>query len=37
MRLLHAYNFHRGGGGADNATRATIGVLRESGLEIETF
>ncbi len=37
MRLLHAYNLHRGGGGADNATRATISVLRESGIEVDTF
>ncbi|CAG1019958.1 D-inositol 3-phosphate glycosyltransferase [Burkholderiaceae bacterium] len=37
MRVLHAYNLHRGGGGADNATRATIGVLRDKGVEVETF
>ncbi len=37
MRVLHACNFHRGGGGADNATRATIEVLRRAGLDIETF
>lgn len=37
MRVLHACNFHRGGGGADNATRATVEVLRRAGLEIETF
>lgn len=37
MRLLHAYNLHRGGGGADNATRATISVLRERGIEVDVF
>ena len=37
MRVLHAYNLHRGGGGADNATRATIRVLRQAGVEVETF
>lgn len=37
MRLLHAYNLHRGGGGADNATRATIGVLRARGIEVDVF
>lgn len=37
MRVLHAYNLHRGGGGADNATLATIEVLRERGVEVETF
>lgn len=37
MRVLHAYNLHRGGGGADNATRATIRVLREAGVEVEEF
>lgn len=37
MRVLHAYNLHRGGGGADNATRATIDALRRAGTEIEVF
>lgn len=37
MRVLHAYNLHRGGGGADNATLATINALRQLGVEIETF
>lgn len=36
-RVLHAYNLHRGGGGADNATRATIAVLREAGVEVDEF
>jgi hypothetical protein len=33
MRVLHAYNQHRGGGGADNATRATIELSRNHGLK----
>lgn len=37
MRVLHAYNQHRGGGGADNAARATIEVSRRHGLEVEVF
>lgn len=37
MRLLHAYNLHRGGGGADNATRATISVLRARGIAVDVF
>jgi glycosyltransferase involved in cell wall biosynthesis len=37
MRVLHAYNLHRGGGGADNATHATISVLRDAGIEVDTF
>lgn len=37
MRLLHVYNYHRRGGGSDNATRATIRVLRERGVEVETL
>lgn len=36
-RVLHAYNLHRGGGGADNATRASIEVLREAGWEVDEF
>jgi glycosyltransferase involved in cell wall biosynthesis len=34
---LHAYNQHRGGGGANNATLATIEVSRAHGLELEVF
>lgn len=37
MKVLHAYNQHRGGGGADNAARATIAVSREHGLDVEVF
>jgi glycosyltransferase involved in cell wall biosynthesis len=37
MRVLHAYNQHRGGGGANNATRATIDVLRQHGLDVEVY
>ena len=36
-RVLHAYNLHRGGGGADNATHATIAVLRDAGIEVDEF
>ena len=36
-RVLHAYNLHRGGGGADNATRASIAVLRAAGVEVDEF
>jgi glycosyltransferase involved in cell wall biosynthesis len=37
MRVLHAYNTHRGFGGSDRATQATIDVLRERGVEVEEF
>src|SRR5947207_249745 len=37
MRALHAYNAHRGFGGSDRATRATIEVLRQGGVEVEEF
>jgi glycosyltransferase involved in cell wall biosynthesis len=37
MRVLHAYNNHRGFGGSDRATEATIGVLRERGVHVEEF
>ena len=37
MRILHAYNQHRGGGGADNAARATIDIARAHGHEVEVF
>src|SRR5258705_4523239 len=37
MRVLHAYNTHRGLGGSDRATEATIGVLREHGVQVEEF
>ena len=37
MRVLHAYNKHRGAGGSDAATAATIDVLRQRGVEVDTF
>lgn len=37
MRVLYAYNQHRGGGGADNTTRATIEISRERGIDVEVF
>ncbi len=36
-RVVHAYNLHRGGGGADNATHATIDVLRNAGVDVVEF
>lgn len=35
MRIMHVYNSHRGGGGADNATLATIAALRDNGAEVD--
>lgn len=37
MRILHAYNQHRGGGGSENAARATIEIARQHGCEVEIF
>lgn len=37
FRVVHAYNQHRGGGGSDNATRATIDVQRRYGMEVEVY
>jgi glycosyltransferase involved in cell wall biosynthesis len=37
MKVLHAYNRHRGGGGADDALDATIRLTREGGLDVLTF
>lgn len=37
MRVLHVFNRHRGGGGADNAWDATIRISAESGLDIGIF
>jgi len=37
MRVLHAYNQHRSGGGSDNSTRTTIEISRAYGLEVEVF
>ena len=37
MRVLHVYNSHRGGGGSDTATVATIEVLRQRGVDVDVF
>lgn len=37
MRVLHAYNIHRGFGGSDRATENTIEVLRDRGIVVEEF
>lgn len=37
LRVLHAYNSHRGGGGSDNAWLETIRLSREAGLEVGVF
>lgn len=37
MKVLHAFNRHRGIGGSDNAWEETIRISREGGLEIEEF
>ncbi len=37
MRVLHVYNSHRGGGGSDTATVATIEILRERGVDVDVF
>ena len=37
MKILHAYNRHRGIGGADNAWDETIRISREGGLTVEEF
>ncbi|MCE7798411.1 glycosyltransferase family 4 protein [Sphingobium sufflavum] len=37
MKILHVYNRHRGGGGADNAWDATIALSRRRGLTIDCF
>ena len=37
MKVLHAYNRHRGGGGADNVWDQTIRVSKERGLDIRVF
>ncbi len=37
MKVLHAYNRHRGGGGADNVWDLTIRVSIERGLDICVF
>ncbi|WP_416464980.1 glycosyltransferase family 4 protein [Sphingomonas sp. VDB2] len=37
MKILHVFNRHRGGGGADNAWDATIALSRRRGLDIAIF
>ena len=37
MRVLHVYNKHRGFGGSDKATAATIEALHQHGVEVEAF
>ncbi|WP_311268081.1 glycosyltransferase family 4 protein [Sphingobium sp. WCS2017Hpa-17] len=37
MKILHVFNRHRGGGGADNAWDATIALSRRRGLEVDIF
>jgi glycosyltransferase involved in cell wall biosynthesis len=37
MKVIHAYNQHRDAGGAENATPATIELLRSHGVEVEVF
>ena len=37
MRVLHVYNRHRGGGGADNAWDQTIELSRRLGIEVRCF
>jgi len=37
MRVLHVYNQHRGGGGANNVTEATIELQREQGLKVQVM
>lgn len=37
LKILHAFNQHRGGGGADNAARSTIALSRALGSEVEVF
>ncbi len=37
MKVLHAYNRHRNGGGADNVWDLTIGLSRERGLDVRVF
>jgi glycosyltransferase involved in cell wall biosynthesis len=37
MRVLYAYNQHRGGNGSINSTLGTIAVSRRHGVEVEVF
>lgn len=37
LRVLHAFNRHRGGGGSDKAWDETIRLSREQGIEVSLF
>ncbi len=37
MKVLYAYNYHRGGNGSLNATAATVRLVREHGAEVREF
>lgn len=37
MKVLHAYNRHRGMGGSDNAWDEAIRISREGGIDVEEF
>ncbi len=37
MRVLYAYNYHRGGNGSLNATATTVRLVREHGFQVEEF
>ena len=37
MKVLHAYNRHRGGGGANNATQGTIDLSRDAGVSVRVL
>jgi glycosyltransferase involved in cell wall biosynthesis len=37
VKILHVFNRHRGGGGADNAWNATIALSRRRGLSVDVF
>jgi glycosyltransferase involved in cell wall biosynthesis len=37
MRILHAYNQHRSGGGATAVTQTTIDLLKQRGHDVEVF
>ncbi len=37
MRVLYAYNYHRGGNGSLNATAATVRLVRDHGFQVEQF
>jgi glycosyltransferase involved in cell wall biosynthesis len=37
MKILHVFNRHRNGGGADNACDATIRLSREAGIDVSCF